>query len=185
MATGCWYGRGCWPPTPAPSRCVSSCAGWATTPAAGTSAAIAGRPRRCWPGCRERSLITSSGPAARCRSWAGAWAASTPGKWPASIRRLVRQVITLGSPFAPDRPEAEPRRSSLPATQPPARARGPGAQPGAASPSPSTCRRRRCTPAGTASCPGGPASSRRPRCIRTSRCAAATSVSASTRPRCG
>ncbi len=35
--------------------------------------------------CRERSLITSRGPGGRSRSWAGAWAASSPGKWPASI----------------------------------------------------------------------------------------------------
>src|SRR6266581_2591441 len=98
--------------------------------------------------------------------------------------RQVRQVITLGSPYA----LIDPRQSHAhapyqrlsflhaPPSSCPAASSGPG---------PSTCRRRRSTPAGTAWWPGRRASSRRRRCTRTSRSAAATSASAWIRRRSG
>jgi pimeloyl-ACP methyl ester carboxylesterase len=86
----------------------------------------------------------------------------------------VRQVITLGSPFAMQ----DPRRQS--------RVNGPYQRLSHLhAPGPSAYRRPRYTPAWTASCPGRPAWNRRPPGTRTSRSAAVTSASASTRPRCG
>jgi pimeloyl-ACP methyl ester carboxylesterase len=98
--------------------------------------------------------------------------------------KQVRQVITLGSPFT----MTDTRQTH---------AHGPfrrlrhlhadaGAMPTVAQRARrSACRRRRCTPAWTASWPGRHAWSRRPRCTRTSRSGAATSASAWTRRRCG
>ena len=62
-----------------------SCAGSATTSAAGTSAVTTGRPRRCWPACPGPSSIMPNGPGVPSPWSAGAWAAYTPGRWPAVI----------------------------------------------------------------------------------------------------
>jgi pimeloyl-ACP methyl ester carboxylesterase len=75
--------------------------------------------------------------------------------------RLVRQVITLGSPFAQTtRGRAMPSIPTSASATCTRRYRPPG-QKQIARPI-GACRRRRCTPAGTASCPGVPASSPRP-----------------------
>ena len=91
--------------------------------------------------------------------------------------RQVRQVITLGSPYAmhdPSRITPTVLISALVSCTPPA-----ASYPTLSSdPGLSTYRRRRSTPAGMASCPGGHASSRRRCCTPMSRSAAATSASA-------
>ena len=97
--TACWSFRAFWPRTRARPCSGGSCAGSATTCAAGISGATGDRPKPCWTGCRGRWRPSPGAPAARCRWWAGAWAGFSrelarqhPGR--------VRQVITLGSPFA-------------------------------------------------------------------------------------
>ena len=96
----------------------------------------------------------------------------------------VRQVITLGSPYAMHDPRQTyaygpyqqfSSRHALTASCPA----------GSSGPGPSACRPRRSTPAGTAWCPGRRAWSRRRRCTRTSRSGAATSASAWTPRRSG
>ena len=97
----------------------------------------------------------------------------------------VRQVITLGSPFALTDPAAEPGRWRLPPPPSPARGWHAGAHARAGRPPDQVFRPRPCTRGGTASCPGRPASSRKRRSTRTSRSAAATSASAPIPRRCG
>ena len=106
-----------------------------------------------------------NGPGGPYPWWAGAWAASTPGRWPAAIPGRSGR----SSPWAAPTPCMTRGRTTPtvltsasvsctpPAASCPAASSGPG---------PSTCRRRRSTPAGTASCPGGRASSRRRRCTQ-------------------
>ena len=100
--------------------------------------------------------------------------------------RTVRQVITLGSPYALRDPRQTPRLRPLPAPQAPGTPTRPQLP----------CREQRAKPIsvpstvgllppGTAWWPGRRASSRRRRCTRTSRSGAATSASAWTPRRSG
>ena len=116
------------------ARCGGSCGCWATTCAAGSSGATAGRPRRCWPGCPGRCWTTlerTGGPVSLVGwSLGGVYAREMARRHPGQ----VRQVITLGSPFALRDPAAEPRPRPLPAPQSPARGRRPAAHHRAARP---------------------------------------------------
>ena len=79
--------------------------------------------------------------------------------------RQVRQVISLGSPFAASgrRARRRPGEPGLPALLPAARGRQHAGPRRARSPGHCRCRARRSTPAGTASSTGGPAASSRAR----------------------
>ena len=100
-ATACWSCRACWPRTRAP-------------PAAPVPALL-GYDVRGWNLGRNRGpteevldelpralLISPRGLAGRCRSSAGASAASTPGRWPASIPRRSARSSPSAAPSRHD-----------------------------------------------------------------------------------
>ena len=88
--TRCCCSPASWPRTAPRLRCAASSRSRATSPTAGSSARTRGRAMACWtPAARTRRRSTSA-TAARCRSSAGAWAASTRASSPRSRPGAVR-----------------------------------------------------------------------------------------------
>ena len=183
--TACWCCPGCWPRTRAPRCSGGTCGwlgyavrGWSLGRNLGPTREVLDRAARApW-----RRLPSETGRPVSLIGW------SLGGVYARELARqrpdLVRQVITLGSPFALTDSAAEPRAPRVPAPPPPAR-RGPRCPAASSGPEPLQVPSTAVYSRRTASWPGRPASSRKPACTRTSRSAAGTSASASTRPRSG